>query len=100
MTAALATDRIVHPAGIRRISPRLAATLFSALAFVTLGAGLAAATQTHLAAPVAKPAAFVLEEGQHAVATGRPAHRLCRSPIRYFGTAEPRQLPDCKRIDG
>ena len=37
----------------------------------------ATASQTHLAAPIAKPAPFVLEEGQHAVATGRPAHRLC-----------------------
>lgn len=100
MTAAAAIQSI-HSAGIRRIAPRPAATLFSALAFVILGAGIAAATQTHAAPPVAKPASFVLmDEGQDAVSAGRPAHRLCRSPIRYFGTAEPRQLPDCKRIDG
>lgn len=93
------TCQIRSTTSLRRIAPRPAATLFSALAFVIFGAGIAAATQTHIAQPIAKPVSFVATEtGTDAVSTGRAAHRLCRSPIRFFGTAEPRQMPDCKRI--
>jgi len=88
----------LHSAGIARIDTRRASTVMAALSLVMLVAGFAASTQAHAAPVIAKPVQFLSDEAGHGVASGgRTAHRLCRSPIRFLGTAEGRQAPDCKR---
>ncbi|MBL8570132.1 MAG: hypothetical protein JNK84_13765 [Phreatobacter sp.] len=85
--------------GIARIDVRSASAVMAALSLVMLFAGFAASTQVHAAPVIAKPVQFLSDETGHGVASGgRAAHRLCRSPIRFLGTAEGRQSPDCKRI--
>lgn len=84
--------------GIARIDTRRASAVMAALSLVMLVAGFAVSTQAHAAPAIAKPVQFLSDEAGHGVASGgRAAHRLCRSPIRFLGTAEGRQVPDCKR---
>lgn len=75
-------------AGIARINGRLASSVLSMLAMVTLVAGIASATQSHAFAIRTTPVPTVTDDCAHpAASNGRSAHRLCRSPIRFFGTA-------------
>jgi hypothetical protein len=92
------SNNILHPAILRRIDVRVASTLLSALSVLTVIAGIVASTQTHATPVIAKPVQFISDDvAQGALAAGRSVHRLCRSPIRFLGTAESRQVPDCKR---
>ncbi len=92
------SKKILQPFGLRRIDARLASAVLSTLSVLTVAAGILASTQAHATTPVAKPVQFISDDvAQGAIAGGRSAHRLCRSPIRFLGTAEPRQVPDCKR---
>jgi hypothetical protein len=81
-----------------RIQARRAGAVMVALSVLTLLAGFAASTQAHAASAIAKPVQFLSDDADHGVAAGgRAAHRLCRSPIRFLGTAEDPRGPDCKR---
>jgi hypothetical protein len=84
--------------GIARIGARRASVVMVALSVLTLVAGFAASTQAQAAPVAAKPVQFVSDDAGYGVAAGgRAAHRLCRSPIRFLGTAGDQREPDCKR---
>jgi hypothetical protein len=92
------SNNILQPAGLRRIDVRFASAILSGLSVLTVVAGIASSTQTQATPVIAKPVQFISDDvAPGAMAGGRPAHRLCRSPIRFLGTAEARQVPDCKR---
>jgi hypothetical protein len=93
------SNNLLHTYGLSRIDVRVASALLSALSVLTVVAGIAASTQAQATPVIAKPIQFISDDvAQGALAGGRSAHRLCRSPIRFLGTAEPRQVPDCKRV--
>jgi hypothetical protein len=92
------SNKILPASGLRGIRPTVASALLSALSIITVVAGIAASTQAQAAPDMAKPAPFISDDvAQGMMSAGRSAHRLCRSPIRFLGTAGGRDVAGCKR---
>lgn len=91
------SNKILSACGFCGIRPARASALLSVLSTLVVIAGIAASTQAGAAPGTVKPLTFVSDDvAQGTIASGRSAHRLCRSPIRFFGTADGRAMAGCK----
>jgi hypothetical protein len=84
--------------GLSRIDSRFASACLSLLATVIVIAGIAASTQAIALPQPTMPVHLSADESYHTATGIRQAHRLTRSPIRFFGSAEARQIAVTKRV--
>ena len=83
-----------------RINARFASGLLACLAILTVAAGIATTTQASALPQPSMPIHLSAEHvGFDALSTGRAAHRLSRSPIRFVGTAEAKQISTHKQVN-